>query len=267
MSKPIQLLSPKSVAFSNDEQDEEQRQKPTGTRSNIVNFRDLGGHVGHIGARVRTAMIYRSATLSHANEADLNALRHLRIRSVIDLRTEHEQLTDGVVPASLGATLHTIPLINSLWKPAGTEDPIAYLADRYVEMIDEGAPGIVAAIDTIVREPGPALFHCMAGKDRTGLLAASVLHLLGVDDEVILADYAKSEQAMTALREMFLNRFPDRKDEILAQPTLFNVAPRSALVGAMSHAQAAHGSIEHLLRAHGLTSGTIFALRVLLLHR
>jgi protein-tyrosine phosphatase len=234
-------------------------------KTGVVNFRDLGRYRTNAGVALRPMMVFRSATLSHLTNDDVVALRHLGMKTVIDLRTTQEQAADGVVPASLGATVHSIPVVGQLWTPTDTGDTAAFLAERYVEMFLECTEQIVEVIETIVREPGPVLFHCMAGKDRTGVVAASILDLLEVDDATILDDYGMSELEMPALRQLFLDHFPDR--EIPVPAPLFDTAPQRAMEQAIEVARSEHGSIHQLLRGAGLSIGTITALRLLLLQR
>lgn len=232
------------------------------TQTRIVNFRDLGGHRTTDGGRVRTGMLYRCATLSHATADDVAQMRLRRIRLVIDLRTEAERVDDGVAPSSMRATVHAIPLIDQLWgERAVDESPEGYLGDRYIEMFEFGAPRLVRVIETIVTHPGSATFHCMAGKDRTGVLAATILTLLGVSETSVLDDYERSADAMSSLRAMFLHRFPERAEELLRQPSVYDAAPRSAMKRALDHVSQTHGSIEEYIRSAGLTSGTLSALR------
>jgi protein-tyrosine phosphatase len=231
----------------------------------VVNFRDLGRYTTATGIPLRPMMVFRSATLSHLNAHDVTSLRHLGIRTIIDLRTANEQQFDGVAPESLGANRHDIPLVGSVWEPGEPEDGAGYLAERYTEMFFDNTNRIVEAIETIVREPGPVLFHCMAGKDRTGVLAASILDLLGVDDATILGDYGASEFEMPRLRALFEGRFPDRP--IPAAAALFDTAPQRAMSQAIDFVRSECGSVQQLLREAGLSLGTVSALRLLLLQR
>jgi protein-tyrosine phosphatase len=231
----------------------------------VVNFRDLGRYRTRTGVALRPMMVFRSATLSHLTEEDIVALRHLGVKTVIDLRTAEEQLAHGVVSRALGARLHHIPIVGQLWIPEDPTDAAGFLAERYVEMFLECTDRLVEAIETIVREPGPVLFHCMAGKDRTGVVAASILDLLEVDDQTILDDYRASEAEMPVLRKLLENHFPERSIPVPAP--LFDTAPQRAMAQAIDVVRCEHGSVHQMLRGAGLSLGTITALRLLLLQR
>ena len=94
-------------------------------------------------------------------------------------------------------------MLGEVWEPrqlAPDADAGEVLGELYVEMLDVGAPALAESLRLIARPGGlPAVFHCAAGKDRTGVLAALVLGLLGVDDDVIVEDYALSARAMDGL--------------------------------------------------------------------
>jgi protein-tyrosine phosphatase len=234
-------------------------------RTGVVNLRDLGRYKTAAGTELRPMMVFRSATLSHLTDEDIVALQHLRVRTVIDLRTAEEQLTDGVISDAVGASVHHIPMVGQLWIPEQPTDAAGYLAERYVEMFLDRTEQLVQTIETIVREPGPVVFHCMAGKDRTGIVAAAILDLLEVDDRVVLDDYNASEAEMPALRQLLESRFPDRSIPVPAP--LFDSAPRRAMAQAIDVVRCEHGSMHQLLRGAGLSLGTITALRLLLLQR
>src|SRR5579859_4556528 len=167
------------------------------------NFRDLGGYRTVDGRCVRWQRLFRADGLHRLTEADLAHLAGLGLATVIDLRTEKELDEVGRIawPAP-DLAFHHLPMLDVLpdrttypaWVDAG------YVADRYVAMLEKGRDAVAEAL-AILTDPTayPAVFHCAAGKDRTGLLAAVVLGLLNVSDEDIVADYALSQHAMTRM--------------------------------------------------------------------
>ena len=229
----------------------------------VINFRDLGMYSTANRVAIRRMTVFRSATLSHLEDDDIRALRHLGVKTIIDLRTPEEQELDGVVSSHVGAQLRTLPLLTSLWVPPQAADSVEYLAARYIEMFLECTSRLADIIETIVREPGPVVFHCMAGKDRTGVVAATILDLLGVADETILHDYTLSEPEMPRLRTLFEQRFPQR--QIPVHANLFDTAPVRSLAQAIDYVRSERGSVQQLLRDAGMSLGTIAALRALLL--
>jgi len=182
------------------------------------NFRDLGGYATVDGRTVRPRRLYRADGPHALTDADAAILVALGLRTVIDLRTPDEARDrgsfDAVVP---DAQYHDLPLTDVL--PDADELPAwvdpAVVARRYRDML-EAASGRIAEVLAILSEPGayPAMYHCSAGKDRTGIVTAVVLGALGVADETIIADYALSRHAMTRLLAHLHDRYPDASERL-----------------------------------------------------
>jgi protein-tyrosine phosphatase len=158
-----------------------------------VNLRDVGGYPvagGAGGGTVRWGTLLRSDALHRLDESGRAALSALGLRTVVDLRTDDEV---RVAPSALdGAGLHTfhVPLFDA--SAIGRLPP--ELAAVYRYMIDDCGAQIASAIGRLCGDGAlPGLVHCTAGKDRTGLVVALVLEVIGVPDEVIAADYALSD--------------------------------------------------------------------------
>ena len=169
-----------------------------------VNFRDLGGYAAGGGLRTRWRTLFRADGLGELTEADLAVLRDLGIRTVIDLRSGSELERGRFDVDAHPVAFHHFPFIDEL--------PDAQEFDRRPGPARLAVPGdacgdaggqILAARWRCWPRPTrcPAVFHCTAGKDRTGVLSAIVLSLLGVDEPTVVADYALSGEAMQRLRE------------------------------------------------------------------
>lgn len=162
-----------------------------------INFRDIGGYTTTDGRQVKWGKIYRSADMSKLTDADLAALRRRKITYDVDLRghQESQQAPDKINPNtdyilcpagsdSLGNWMQGIA--NRRGKEAGDSVIISfytkttYLADRYKPFFDK-LLGLPAGQSLV--------FHCTAGKDRTGIAAALLLYVLGVPYDTIMADY------------------------------------------------------------------------------
>jgi len=163
------------------------------------NFRDLGGYPTRDGAHVRWRRMFRSDGLQALTEADVAQLcDELSLASVVDLRSTAEISNDGrglLADAPIG--FHHLPFFDGDTK-GYVPPPDMTLANLYLAMIERATEPIAAAIRVMAdTEPeGSAVYHCAAGKDRTGVLSAILLSLLGVDDELIVADYALSQESM-----------------------------------------------------------------------
>jgi protein-tyrosine phosphatase len=175
------------------------------------NFRDLGGYAGAGGRSIRWRRLFRADGLYRLTPADLELLGGLGLRTVVDLRTTGElDRTGRIAWPTDDLAFHHLPLMDVL--PDNAEYSqwahAAYVAEQYGQMLADGAPAIGAVID-LLSDPDsyPVAYHCMVGKDRTGIVSALVLSLLGVDDQVVAADYALSEEAMVRMLEWIrLNR-------------------------------------------------------------
>jgi hypothetical protein len=193
------------------------------------NFRDLGGYPTTDGRFTRWHRLFRSDSLHELTEEDIFLLRGLPLASVIDLRTPTEVERTGRGRLA-GEPLHYVNLSVTVQEGGGTQaaptEFQADLADRYLWYLDVGASNLAAALTTIgdpVRSP--LVFHCAAGKDRTGVLAALLLDILGVTRDAIIADYALTETRMVFIMAR-LRKDPavgDRVDELPAH--LFAVKP------------------------------------------
>ena len=147
-------------------------------------LRDLGGSKGRAGQTVRWHRLYRSDGLVRASRRDLTALADLGLRTVVDLRTEREARAEplGVLPGAL-VELHRLPMRA---RPLGAATDPAALTAQHLELLVQGAPAIVDALD-LFAQPGayPILLHSADGDDRVAVVVAVVLALLGVHHEEV----------------------------------------------------------------------------------
>lgn len=225
-----------------------------------LNFRDVGGYAAAHGRVVRERQLFRSD--SHdalsAHDAD-HLMDQLGIRAVVDLRTPEEVHRSGRSLLQIrGIPTYHIAIIDQtrqFWENGDTK-----LSAVYLTMLDNAAPRFVAAIRLIAALDRPTVFHCAAGKDRTGLLTAMVLDLLGVDDDTIADDYALTANVMPAMRYRFDERMSndrndgqaiygqmpdDLRDEMLS-------ARASTMHAVMTSVRTTHGSLSGWLVRNGL---------------
>lgn len=188
------------------------------------NFRDLGGYPTTDGAHVRWRRMFRADGLQALTEEDVRHLRDdLRLSDIIDLRSTAELTHDGRGRlADTPIRFHHVPFFDgdTRVQVAPTEWS---LDTMYLGLIEQATEPIARAIRALAAtEPGAsAVYHCAAGKDRTGVLSAILLSLLGVDDELIIADYALSQDNM--------DQIIDRLDSLRGYDDVWNELPPETL--------------------------------------
>ena len=234
------------------------------------NFRDLGGYATADGHVVRTGQLFRADGLQGLTPADLATLRTLGLRSVIDLRTDGELESRGFFPlAQMNVEFHRCPVLTELWDAMAFgdgSDVASVMADRYLEMTEIGGRALARSISLLAGDaPLPAVFHCAAGKDRTGVLGALVLRLLGVADADIVMDYALSERAMDAMKAWMVANDPEMATMMLQMPAHFMESPARTMRLFLERFDARHDSVESFLAGQGVGSATIGRLRDALL--
>ncbi|HVN52308.1 MAG TPA: tyrosine-protein phosphatase [Acidimicrobiales bacterium] len=236
------------------------------------NFRDLGGYRGLGGSTVRYGRIYRSGELGALTGQDREVVARLGITTICDLRGpgEVERMPDGAIA---GAEPVALPMGegdadhgNMIERAARgeiagvTEDDMARI---YVSLLERFATEIGAVL-RLAADPDrhALLFHCAAGKDRTGLVAALLLAALGVDTDDILDDYELTNRYRSAWRIAQLRPELAARGVDIDTMTAYFSAPRPAMAHALASLGATHGSVEGFLTGPaGLSPATIDALR------
>jgi protein-tyrosine phosphatase len=198
------------------------------------NFRDLGGYPTIDGRSTRWGQLYRSDTLHELTQQDLQLLRDIGLASVIDLRTANEVERTG--RGVLGS--EPIGYVNlSLFPEAGGEQqaaPVARIedvAERYLSYLEVGRTALVESF-RVLGDPDsyPLVFHCQAGKDRTGVLAALVLSCIGVERNAVVDDYVLTEARMDLILGR-LRRDPQYADRIDDLPPSVFLVEASTMEG------------------------------------
>jgi protein-tyrosine phosphatase len=222
-----------------------------------VNFRDLGGYPTLDGHRIGWRRLFRADGLNKLSRADRSQLVELGVATVIDLRTVDEAKQRGRFPVDLVPVRYVaLPLTDVL--PSPEELPswgeASYVASRYVQMVSGAGPALTAAIEALSASDSlPAVFHCSAGKDRTGVLSALILAFLGVPDAIIVEDYALSAAAMGRLLERLKAEYPDSVEEVERYaPSILKVVPET-MEEFLSSMRNEYGTYDALADSLGVT--------------
>jgi protein-tyrosine phosphatase len=233
--------------------------------SRVFNFRDIGGLAGLDGRTVRWRRLFRSDSLHGLCDDDREAFIALGIRTVLDLRRPYEVERDGRVPEWDGIAWRHIHPDHREWSETPFEegaDLPRYLADRYRDLTEEGAAELAEAIDLVAEgDAAPTVVHCVAGKDRTGVVCALTLSLLGVSDVDIATDYALSTAGFERYHAWLRAEDPDGTPPA---PRWYQ-SPAQAMLLFLPELRARHGSVRDYLTGAGLDPSRIEALRAHLL--
>ena len=205
----------------------------------LLNARDLGGYPTVDGSRTRWRSLLRSDDLAQLTVAGVQALSRFGVETVVDLRWAEEIALN---PSPLGA--HA-PQVRYIHASLLTSTPAEWRGlaqgcekERWkCVVLEQARPQLRAVLAVIAAAPaGPLLFHCVAGKDRTGLIAALLLTLAEVKPEAIAADYAQSSQM---LGSAYLLRYKD-------------VDPQDVLENVRCPEEGVHNMLAYLEREGGI---------------
>lgn len=175
------------------------------TRTPLANLRDLA-QVPLTQGNLIPGLLWRSDDISLSPETQVRSLAEAGLSTVIDLRSADE-LNKMVSPffSALGIEHRHVPVLSDISDPeslgaslAGIDSPQA-VGSWYAQTFSTRAESFVTAFDIIAEGTGATLFHCAAGKDRTGMLAAALFTVLGASREDIVADYAHTDTNITAV--------------------------------------------------------------------
>ncbi|MHA7836154.1 MAG: tyrosine-protein phosphatase [bacterium] len=229
-----------------------------------VNFRDLGGYPTRSGRTIRWRALFRSDALHALTPRDVSLLREqLRMSDIVDLRSSFELDAEGrglLEQEPIG--FHHAPLFDGDTRAAerAAAEKLVTLADRYVGMLDFAREPIARVIEILAHSQGGAVYHCAAGKDRTGVISAVVLGVLDVPDELIVADYALSAENIEAIidRVMSMKGYRDTLEDLPAD-TLH--AKPETMEAVLAHVAERYGSMSDYLLEAGVKPETLERLR------
>lgn len=225
-----------------------------------ANVRDLGGYpVGRDGV-IRSREIFRGDSPHRLTHSDVERLRAAGIRTRIDLRRDEELIRFGSGPIGqvVAITMHA-PLRPTLADPGSESQSLGELYQRYLlESPYELARALRFLADPLQR---PVLFHCYAGKDRTGVVTALLLSVLGVTDEVIVADYAKTILVRDAFLALAGEELGISRDGELTAGSPALAADPETMAATLHWLKMTFGSTQSYLEGAGLSCQIIDRLR------
>ena len=228
------------------------------TLEGCVNFRDLGGYSTTDGRAVKWRRLFRSDSPSELTESDVQIITgSLGVVSVVDLRSNGgETSNDGRgLLAQSGIGYHQFPFLErrGALPPTSGEEVEKRLTDMYQWILLNSGTLLAQAFDTLAQPVNqPALFHCSAGKDRAGVLAATILDVLGVGREEIVSDFLATNEVIDAIlaRLQTMPGFANSTREGI-------MAPSIAIEKYLDLTQSGFGGSEAYLLHHGVQQSVI----------
>jgi protein-tyrosine phosphatase len=225
------------------------------------NTRDLGG-LSRPGGLTRSGILVRSDNLQNLNAAGQDAMVAYGVTTVIDLRSESEVTSSPSPFAKNEPGAAQAPMYTHLaLADDATMRRLAEASDmfgRYLMMLEHRPAAFAGIFSTLARTEGTVVFHCFAGKDRTGLVAAMSLALAGVDVDSIAADYAETDSQMAMRYAEWLaaasaEQLEGMRDDLRCPP--------ERIVGVLEHLDKRWGGVEGYLESAGMPPADISTLR------
>lgn len=211
----------------------------------VANLRD----VAHSDPRLRPDVLWRSAQ-PIAGDGDPHEVTSWPPATVLDLRSAGE-IPEGPHPLLPGAHVHNVVLLDHAGDPNALAERRRTLVEVYLSMLEPGT-GLMRAVELVAAEPAPVLVHCAAGKDRTGLVVALVLRLVGVERDAVLADFALTTDAMPEVMRRLIATSPlPPGADLSTLPKEYFAAPTEALAAILDVWDAHEGGTAGWALAHG----------------
>lgn len=226
------------------------------------NFRDLGGYPTADGRSVRWRQLFRSDALHHLTQRDVTRLTdEFGIGHVVDLRSSKELRAEGRgLLSSATPCFHHLPLFDGGIPEGEARSAALSLADRYFLMAESAKQRIARVVTTLAESDAPAVYYCAAGKDRTGVVSAVLLGVLGVREEVIIADYAASQEKLDAIIDRLLAT--ESYQEMLAVlPEDTQHAEPETMISLLDRIRERYGSVSEYALAAGVSRDSLERLR------
>ncbi len=198
-------------------------------------------------------MLVRSDNVAHLTAAGRDAVAAYGVTTVIDLRSPSELVTSPNPFASgTGPRFLSVPLVDDATMVALGEASGMY--ERYLMMLEQRPSAFRGIFEAVVEAEGGVVFHCFAGKDRTGLVAAMLLSMAGVGEEAIAADFAETDAQLSAkYQEWLAAAAPERRQEMRDELQ----CPPDRILGVLAHLRQKWGGVADYLEATGMGSETL----------
>lgn len=226
----------------------------------LINARHLGGYHTADGHLTREGAFVRCENPQHMTQEDMNQLYRFGIRSVIDLRSAEEiESAPNPMASDNRFTYCNIPVFQTDASPSALTKSGIAMGKLYIHMLKDCKESFRSIFKQILDARGGVLFHCSAGKDRTGVLSALLLSLVGVDEDTVIREYTYTQTLLAPLVEKLKRTLPDgisgkhAEDMLAARPEYIKEA--------LNYLKESYGSAEGYLLSLGFRTDEVEALR------
>jgi protein-tyrosine phosphatase len=198
-------------------------------------------------------VLVRSDSVAHLTAAGRDAVAAYGVTTVIDLRSPSELLASpNPFAGRAGPRFLNVPLVDDATMVGLGE--ASGMFERYLMMLERRPDALRAIFEAIAEADGGVVFHCFAGKDRTGLVAAILLSIAGVEDEAIGDDFAETDAQLAAKYEEWLAAAaPERREEMRDELQ----CPPDRILGVLAHLRKGWGGVENYLQAAGMSPANL----------
>ncbi len=248
----------------------------------VSNFRDLGGYTTETGKTVKWGKLYRAANFAETSRADQQVLERLHLHALVDFRSSAEKEEEpNQLPKKPGYLIVEIPTMDGGDNSVSEEimarfesgdfsdfDPDAFMVEANRQFATTFTPQFREFIGVVQQAKGePVVWHCSAGKDRTGFAAAILLRSLGVPEDIVMQDYILSREYALAARQKELTLVRILKGEEAADKLQILLGVEEPwLQAAFDTIDETYGSFDNYVsEALGLSDEDVTALRAELL--
>jgi protein-tyrosine phosphatase len=231
-----------------------------------LNVRDLGGLPTEDGGSTRLGSVIRADSVGLLTSDGWHALLATGVTRIVDLRSQIE--IDEDPPRGVDVEVVHVPVLDHFdeenWAEirALSEAAPSHAAATelvYLRFLEHCRPSFVTAVEAVATAPGPVVFHCHGGKDRTGLVAAILLRLAGVSVDVIADDYALSEARLEPRHRRWLAEAEDEAER--ARIERISATPRDAIGAVLDVVDDTYGGVDRYLLDGGLAPDVLEAAR------
>lgn len=239
------------------------------TWDGCLNVRDLGGLPTEDGGETRPGSVIRSDNVGRLTAAGWRTLADHGVIRIVDLRWPEEVASDpprdvdievvqvSVLGDSMDASLAWLRELDANLDEV--DDVADHYAWSYVEFLERHRERFGRALAAVADADGPVVIHCMGGKDRTGLVAALLLRLAGVDPDEIARDYALSGPNLAVSLQQWLDEAPTERDRRRREK--LSQTPAHGMRRVIGTVEDRYGSVAGYLTAAGVSDAQLDRLR------